>query len=91
MAGRVRRARNAVGNAYRQEVLRWLCASVIGVVISGFAFLLVTGRYVNDGAMVATVSSTHGVHEGDLFVLAGWALSMATLLALTTMAGRPRS
>jgi hypothetical protein len=53
--------------------------------VSGFAFLLLTGRYINDGPVLVTVSSNHGLHAGDLFVIAGWAVSMVALLALAAM------
>jgi hypothetical protein len=53
--------------------------------VSGFAFLLLTGRYINDGPVLVTLSSQHGLHEGDLFVIAGWAVSMVALLALAAM------
>jgi hypothetical protein len=75
-------------SVYRRGMLRWLCASVVAAVVSGFAVLLVTGRYAEDGPVVASVSSSHGVHEGDVFVLAGWALSMVALAVLTTLAAR---
>jgi hypothetical protein len=55
-------------------VLRWLCALITGLVLTGFAFLLVTGDYINDGPVVASVTEDHGLHEGDLFVIAGWAV-----------------
>jgi hypothetical protein len=70
-------------------VLRWLCALVVGAVVSGFAFLLVTGRYINDGPIVATVSGSHGVHAGDVFVIAGWAVSMVAILVLAARPRRP--
>lgn len=53
--------------------------------MSGFAFLLLTGRYINDGPVLVTLSSGHGLHEGDLFVIAGWAVSMVALFALAAM------
>jgi hypothetical protein len=53
--------------------------------VSGFAFLLLTGRYINDGPVLVTGSSNHGLHAGDLFVIAGWAVSMVALLALAAM------
>jgi hypothetical protein len=56
--------------------------------VSGFAFLLLTGRYINDGPVLVTLSSEHGLHEGDLFVIAGWALSMVALFVLAAMPGR---
>ena len=53
--------------------------------MSGFAFLLLTGQYITDGPVLVTVGSQHGLHEGDLFVIAGWAVSMVALLALAVM------
>jgi hypothetical protein len=69
-------------------VLRWLCTLVVGVVVSGFAFLLITGRYLNDGRVLFRVSQDHGLHSGDLFVIAGWAVAMLALLTLAARAGR---
>jgi hypothetical protein len=42
---------------------------------------------------VAVVTRTHGIHQGDLFVLGGWAVAMVCLLALAAMppVTRPRS
>ena len=68
-------------------VFRWTCAGVVAVVLSGFAFLLVTGRYLDDGPVVAPVTLEHGLHLGDVFVLGGWAVGMAMLVLL---ARRPR-
>jgi len=65
-------------------MIRWLCTLVVGAVLSGFAFLLLTGRYINDGAVVVTLSAGHGLHVGDLFVLAGWAMAIAALVVLAT-------
>ena len=65
-------------------MIRWLCTLVVGAVLSGFAFLLLTGRYINDGAVVVTLSARHGLHVGDLFVLAGWAVAIAALVVLAT-------
>ena len=56
--------------------------------MSGFAFLLLTGRYINDGPVLVTLSSEHGLHEGDLFVIAGWAVSMVALFVLAAMPGK---
>jgi hypothetical protein len=72
-------------------MIRWLCTLVVGAVLSGFAFLLLTGRYINDGTVVLTVEPGHGLHVGDLFVLAGWAMAIAALVVLATGARRPSS
>ncbi len=69
-------------------MIRWLCALVVGGTLSAFAFLLLTGNYVADGPVVATVTASHGVHAGDVFVVAGWAVAMAALLLLARSAGR---
>jgi hypothetical protein len=65
-------------------MIRWLCTLVVGAVLSGFAFLLLTGRYIDDGAVVVTLGAHHGIHVGDFFVLAGWAVAIAALGVLAT-------
>ena len=67
-------------------MLRWLFALAIGGILSAFTFLLLTGRYINDGPVLVVVTRSHGLHAGDLFVLAGWGVGMA---ALTWLARRP--
>ncbi len=69
-------------------MLRWLCTLVVGVVVSGFAFLLLTGRYLNRGRVLFLVTPDHGLHSGDLLVIAGWAVAMLALLTLAATAGR---
>ncbi|MET0765872.1 MAG: hypothetical protein ABWY29_13485 [Blastococcus sp.] len=67
---------------------RWLYVVVIGAVVSGFAFLLLTGQYINDGPVLVSLGHDHGLHEGDLFVVAGWLASMAALVALAASSRR---
>jgi hypothetical protein len=67
-------------------VLRWLCALFVGAVLTGFTTLLVTGRYINDGPVLVRLTATHGLHLGDFFVLAGWAVAMLAVARLTLMA-----
>jgi hypothetical protein len=69
-------------------VMRWLCALVVGGILSGFAFLLLTGRYIKEGPVVVTVTRTHGLHAGDVFVIGGWTVAMVALLVLTTRSQR---
>ena len=69
-------------------MIRWLFAFLIGAVLSGFAFLLVTGEYIKEGPVVTTLSENHGVHAGDVLVIAGWAVSMLALLGLAAAPGR---
>ena len=73
-------------SGYRRVVLRWLCALLVGAVLSGFTFLLVTGRYSTDGPIVVSLSAAHGLHLGDLFVVAGWAVAMLAVVRLTVTA-----
>jgi hypothetical protein len=63
-------------------VVRWLYALVIGGIVSGFTVLLLTGRYINDGPVVITLAKSHGLHVGDLFVIAGWVVAMVALVLL---------
>ncbi len=72
-------------------MLRWLSALVVGAILSGFTFLLLTGDYINDGPVVVAVTESHGVHAGDLFVLAGWAVAMAALGLLIRQRGPLRA
>ncbi|MBM7806989.1 hypothetical protein JOD57_002826 [Geodermatophilus bullaregiensis] len=64
-------------------MLRWLCALLVGAVLSGFTFLLVTGQYIKDGPVVVMLSAAHGLHLGDLFVVTGWAVAMLAVVRLT--------
>ena len=63
-------------------VVRWLCALVAAGVVTGFAFLLLTGRYFNDGPVLVQLTPAHGLHEGDVFVIAGWLVSLVALAVL---------
>jgi hypothetical protein len=58
-------------------VPRWLPPTVIAVVLTVFAVLLLTGQYVNEGPTLFRLAKDHGVHLGDLFVVTGWAASLA--------------
>ena len=78
----------APGPVYRGPVLRWSCALAAGAVVSGFAALLVTGEYRNEGPVLLTLFGSHGVHAGDLFVLAGWAVAVLALVVLAVAPGR---
>ncbi len=71
-------------------MLRWLCAVVVGVILTGFTFLLLTGRYINDGPVLITLVQSHGLHAGDLFVIAGWAVGMTALVILARDSDRVR-
>ncbi|SEL64977.1 hypothetical protein SAMN04515665_11650 [Blastococcus sp. DSM 46786] len=74
--------------AYRGRMLRWSCALAAGAVVSGFAALLITGEYRNEGPVLLTLVGNHGVHAGDLFVLAGWAVAVLALVLLAAAPGR---
>ena len=69
-------------------MLRRLCSLVVGGILSAFTFLLLTGRYINDGPVVIALTDSHGLHVGDLFVIAGWAVAMTTLVLLARHCGR---
>jgi len=62
--------------------LRWLFALVAIAVLSAFALLLVTGEYYNEGPVLVRVAEGRGLHQGDVFVLTGWAAGVLSLLGL---------
>jgi hypothetical protein len=62
--------------------LRGLFTLVVGAVLTAFAVLLVTGGYHNEGPVLLQVADEHGVHQGDVFVLTGWAAGLLSLSGL---------
>jgi hypothetical protein len=66
-------------------------AVVVGAVLTVFAFLLLTGRYINDGPILVALTDEHGLHAGDLFVIAGWVAAMTALVLLATSRAPVRS
>jgi hypothetical protein len=72
-------------------VLRWLFALVVAGILSVFAFLLITGRYINEGAVLIRLTDTHGLHRGDIFILCGWAAAMLSEAGLLLTSRRPRT
>ncbi len=75
---------------YRRGVLRWLLALVIAGIVSAFAFLLLTGDYINEGPVLVTLSEGHGIHEGDVFVVTGWATALLSEAGLLLVGRRTR-
>ena len=71
--------------------MRWLYVLVIGSVVTLFGFLLLTGQYISDGPVLISLTSDHGLHVGDVFVVATWAVAMAALVLLATTSARGRT
>ena len=63
-------------------MLRWLSALLVAAVLSAFAVLLLTGEYLNEGPVLLSLTPTHGIHEGDLFVVLGWAAALLAVVGL---------
>jgi hypothetical protein len=68
--------------------LRWLFALVAAAMLTAFALLLVTGEYYNEGPVLLRVAEDHGLHQGDVFVLTGWAAGMLSLSGLLLLRRR---
>jgi hypothetical protein len=68
--------------------LRWLFALVAAAMLTAFTLLLVTGQYYNEGPVLLRVAEDHGLHQGDVFVLTGWAAGMLSLLGLLLLRRR---
>ena len=71
-------------------MLRWLFALVVAGIVSAFAVLLLTGEYVNDGPVLVTLGEDRGIHEGDVFIVTGWATALLSEAGLLVMGTRDR-
>ncbi len=71
-------------------MLRWLFAIIIAGIVSAFAVLLLTGQYVNDGPILVTLAEDRGIHEGDVFVVIGWAAALLSEVGLLLVGRRSR-
>ncbi|MCO7221850.1 hypothetical protein [Klenkia sp. PcliD-1-E] len=67
--------------------MRSAAGLVIAVVLTGFTALLLNGTYRFEGPVVLPVTSSHGLHAGDVALLLGWAAAMAALVALVRRPG----
>ncbi|GAB4082291.1 hypothetical protein GCU67_09935 [Modestobacter muralis] len=68
-------------------MFRWTGALLTTAVLSGFAVLLLTGDYLREGPVLLTLSATHGIHRGDLGIVAAWVLGEVGVL-VAAFAGR---
>ena len=57
-------------------------------VLSVFAVLLLTGRYVNQGPVLLRLGEDHGIHAGDVLIILGWAVALLSVVGLLRGAGR---
>ena len=69
-------------------MLRWLSALLVAAVLSAFAVLLLTGRYLADGPVLLRFGPEHGIHAGDLFVVLAWAVALLAEVGLLRVTGR---
>ncbi|MGK5110432.1 hypothetical protein [Geodermatophilus sp. CPCC 205506] len=69
-------------------MLRWLFALVVAGIVSAFAFLLITGDYLNEGRVLFRLTEDHGMHQGDIFVLCGWAAALLSEIGLLVTTGK---
>jgi hypothetical protein len=69
-------------------MLRWVGALATAAVMSGFAFLLLTGDYIREGPVLVALTESHGIHRGDVGIVSFWTLGMIGLL-VSLLARRP--
>src|SRR4051794_25659588 len=69
-------------------MLRWLSGLFVMADLTGCAALLVISTNRFEGPVLASLTANHGLHAGDLVVLAAWALSMIAVLTVL-LAGMP--
>jgi hypothetical protein len=73
-------------------MLRWLGALVVAAILSCFAFLLLTGHYVDEGRVIIAIAPGRGLHLGDVFILVAWFVGVLGCLTLGQSSySRPRS
>ena len=72
-------------------MLRWAGVLLATAVLSGFAVLLLTGDYIREGPVLVTLTATHGIHRGDVGIVAAWALGEIGVLACALSRPGPRS
>ena len=65
-----------------------MCASSVAAALTGFAVLLLVARYPKAGPVLIALSPTHGIHLGDVFVVATWAISVFALAGLVAAPSR---
>jgi hypothetical protein len=70
-------------------MFRWAGALLAVAALSVFAVLLLTGDYIREGPVLVTLSATHGIHRGDLGVVAVWALGVIGVLVGVLAPRRP--
>jgi hypothetical protein len=56
----------------------WAATAVAVLVMTAFAVDIISGRVVTEGPVLLTLSRTHGIHLGDLYVVAAWLLGAGT-------------
>lgn len=66
----------------------WTATAVAVTVLTAFFVLIVSGRVVTEGPVVAVLTRTHGIHLGDLLALGLWCTAAGALVvnALATTA-----
>lgn len=78
-----------MGTQYGRRMYRCIYGLVPGAVLTGFALLLLDGHYRERGPVVLSLTARHGLHLGDLFVIAGWAVAVLSLIVLARLGGPP--
>ncbi|MFQ1003228.1 hypothetical protein [Modestobacter sp. SSW1-42] len=61
-------------------MLRWAGALLATAALSLFAVLLLTGQYLREGPVLVTLSAGHGIHRGDVGIVAIWLLGVIGVL-----------
>ena len=63
-------------------MLHTLSGLLVAGMLTAFAVLLLTGHYVGEGPVLLRLGDDHGIHQGDVLVVLGWAAALASVTAL---------
>jgi hypothetical protein len=63
-------------------MLRWVCAAILGGLLTGAVALLLISELPHAGHVVFVAGPGRGIHEADLVIVGAWVVAMVALAVL---------